>query len=128
MTKQRCENPTQRDYHRYGGRGIKVCDRWQKFENFIADMGRRPAGYTLERLHNDHGYDPGNCVWATRKVQASNRSVTIRLTHEGKTKTIPEWAEVLGIKPSTLRARIGRLGYSTAAALSKPTHSGIRPC
>lgn len=70
---QRCSNLKNRSYHNYGERGIKVCKRWAKFENFIADMGVRPfEGATLERTNNDKGYSPSNCVWATRKEQSQN--------------------------------------------------------
>jgi hypothetical protein len=71
---QRCSNPKHKGYSRYGGRGIKVCERWQKFENFLADMGERPAGKTLDRFPNRDGdYEPGNARWATNAEQSSNR-------------------------------------------------------
>ena len=71
--KTRCQNPNYPDYEYYGGRGIKVCERWQDFENFLADMGEKPEGLTLDRIDNDGDYEPDNCRWATMKEQIQNR-------------------------------------------------------
>jgi hypothetical protein len=71
--RQRCGNPNDRQFSDYGGRGITVCERWAKFENFLADMGERPPGLTLDRINNDGNYEPGNCRWATRLEQSRNR-------------------------------------------------------
>lgn len=70
---QRCRNPRNRRFKDYGGRGITVCERWLSFDNFLADMGEPPLGLTIERRDNDKGYEPGNCYWATYKVQANNQ-------------------------------------------------------
>lgn len=71
--RQRCLNPKATGYKNWGGRGVTVCDRWDKFSLFLLDMGERPPGTTLERLENDGNYEPGNCIWGTYKQQANNR-------------------------------------------------------
>lgn len=125
MTKQRCYNPNTRDFKHYGGRGITICERWPaSFDNFVADMGLRPAGHTLERVDNNGPYSPENCVWASRKEQAQNRRVNRMIEFNGETHSISEWERRLGWKPGVLKARLGRLGYSVKEAFAKPVKCG----
>lgn len=115
----RCYNAADKGYSRYGGRGIVVCDRWRDggFRVFIADMGPRPTPeHSIERKDNNGPYSPGNCVWATAKEQGRNRRTNKRLTHNGETHTLSEWAEKLGINYRTLKARV-RDGWSVERAL-----------
>lgn len=100
--KDRCRNPNNARFHRYGGRGITVCDRWQEFDNFFADMGDPPAGMTLDRIDTDGNYEPTNCRWASRKQQQNNMSTNTHVTHNGKTQTLAEWAAELGIPYSRI--------------------------
>jgi hypothetical protein len=104
--KARCFNPSTDSYPNYGGRGITVCDRWLSFENFLADMGEKPPGKSLERMDNDKGYEPGNCCWATELEQQRNKRSVRRITARGKTQTIPEWAAESGIAQSSIYSRI----------------------
>lgn len=77
----RCFNPRHSDYKYYGGRGIKVCERWASFVNFLADMGEVPTGLSIHRIDNDGNYEPTNCKWATAKEQASNKRGNFHLGH-----------------------------------------------
>lgn len=96
--KRRCQNPKASNYAAYGGRGIKVSERWQSFANFLTDMGERPEGHTLERGNNDGNYEPGNCRWATKKEQAANRRSTVIVEYLGRKQTLIAWCRELGIK------------------------------
>ena len=101
--KSRCNDPKQKSYKYYGGKGVKVCARWEKFVNFFADMGHPPTdAHTLDRIDSNGDYEPGNCKWSTMQEQACNRGNNNRLTYNGKTLTIGEWAKVLGMSSGTL--------------------------
>jgi hypothetical protein len=114
----RCRNPKNPSYSDYGGRGISVCDRWLDFSNFVADLGDRPKGYTLERIDNEMGYSPENCRWATYTDQLNNRRNSRLIEYMGKSQTIAEWALETGIGWHTLRARIDRYEWSIERALT----------
>ncbi len=121
--KQRCLNPNAPDYPRYGGRGIKICGRWlakDGFLNFMADMGERPEGYSLDRLNNDGDYTPENCVWSTSKMQIANRNNSLSITYDGRTMSIPDWAREVGLKPTTLYMRVIKHGWPIPRALGLP--------
>jgi len=120
--KSRCENPNDKQYKNYGGRGIKFCERWGEFENFLADMGECPPGLTLDRINNDGNYEPGNCRWATWKEQARNTRRNRLITFRGETKCVAEWAEVVGLNTYTLWSRL-KVGWSVERALLTPRTS-----
>lgn len=105
--KARCSNVRCKEYVFYGARGITVCDRWKNsFSAFVDDMGKRPSGCSIERIDNNGPYSPENCRWATKTEQANNKRNNRRITFRGKTKTISEWSERIGIKRNTLYKRL----------------------
>lgn len=123
----RCLNPNGPAWGNYGGRGITVCDRWLKFENFFADMGRKPSVmHTLERLNNDGPYDPSNCRWATYTQQNRNRRSNHNLTFGGVTMCIAAWSSRLGFRSGLIWDRLER-GWSVADALTRPVSTKHRP-
>lgn len=118
--RQRCSNPKDGRYSDYGGRGIVVCESWSSFEQFYADMGPRPSkDHTLDRKDNNGNYCKENCRWATRKEQNTNQRSNVRLTHNGETLVLSEWAEKSGIPYKTLHQRIAR-GWGTDRAITQP--------
>ena len=122
--KTRCTNPRQKRWHIYGGRGIKVCDRWMNsFEAFLADMGRRPPGKSLDRYPNPDGnYEPGNCRWATPKEQVRNSRVCKFVMVRGQRVTLGEAARMIGVDRSLLTMRI-QSGLTPQQAVDKPVGS-----
>lgn len=127
MMKQRCCDIQNKKHQHYGGRGIKVCDRWlESFENFLADVGPRPAGSSLDRIDNNGDYCPENCRWATAKQQARNTSRNRLITWNGVTKALAEWAEEVGIPYGSLKTRICKLGWPVERALTEPVIAGAR--
>jgi hypothetical protein len=115
----RCTYESVGAYKHYGGRGIKVCDRWGVFENFYADMGDRPAGLSLERKNVNGNYEPDNCVWASNKEQGRNRRNNRLITLNGTALTAMEWSERLGIPRTTIMSR-RRLGWTDREILTTP--------
>lgn len=107
----RCENPNQKHYDRYGGRGIKVCDEWHDFWEFVKwsdSVGGRPNGYTLDRIDNNGNYEPNNCRWADWRTQTTNKSSNVFIEYNGQSKTVTEWAECFNLNPNTLQERLKR--------------------
>lgn len=122
----RCENPKSKHYDRYGGRGIKVCDEWHEFWNFVQwseSIGGRPDGYTLDRIDNDGDYCPENCRWADWETQTSNKSSNRYITFNGRTQTIHQWSTETGLNEQTLTNRINR-GWSIERALTTKPNIG----
>ena len=120
---RRCVNPKCKQYHRYGGRGINVCDQWRGksgLEQFCKDMGVRPPGLWLDRINNDGDYEPANCRWATPSEQQRNRSSNVRITAFGKTQTVVEWSEQTGIPFGRIYLRILYEGWTPERALTIP--------
>lgn len=107
--RERCHRTTHPDFPRYGGRGIKICERWNSFESFLADMGEKPDGKSLDRFPDGDGnYEPGNCRWATWKEQNNNTSKNVFVEFNGQKKTIAQWSESTGLTHSQICGRLRR--------------------
>ena len=115
--KTRCNNTNNKDYKNYMGRGIKLCKRWEKFENFYQDMGIRPKGLQLDRIDNNGNYEPANCRWTSIQTQANNRNNNIHITIDNQTKTIAQWARERNIIYNKVWNRINESNWSPAKAL-----------
>lgn len=123
--RNRCENQNEVAYQDYGGRGIKVCERWKSFENFLADMGSRPDGMTIERNDVNGDYEPGNCRWATMKEQQANRRDTIRIAIGDRVQPLKLWCEELGVAYKKVHLRLTRYGYELNRALDLPAGTAV---
>lgn len=115
----RATNPNHEKAHCYIGRGITVCERWLEYDNFVADMGLRPEGTTIDRIDVDGNYEPGNCRWATWDQQCRNRRTNVILVIDGVSRTISEWSEVCGFSRGTIYHRLKR-GMTPEEAISTP--------
>ena len=120
--KSRCYDENDKDYPKWGGRGIKVCKAWtDSFAEFYKDMGERPYGHTIDRINNEGDYEPGNCRWALPKTQSNNTRKNYYVEYQGKVQTAKQWAEELGIvEYKTLLYRL-RTGWDTKAAMTTPS-------
>ncbi len=117
--KGRCLNKTDAAYSSYGGRGIRVCERWMEYKNFLADMGVRPEGLSLDRVDNDRDYELANCRWITHKEQQRNKRNSRWIEFNGQRKTLGEWAEIYGIVRQVISTRL-RCGWSLEDSFTKP--------
>jgi hypothetical protein len=114
----RCYEKTHSSYKDYGGRGIRVCERWRKScRAFIEDVGPRPAGLTLDRVNNEGNYEPDNCRWATREEQNNNTRKNTVLRMRGRSQTVAQWSREFGIEPAVFYSR-RKLGWPTDRCFS----------
>lgn len=118
--KQRCLNKRNPNYADYGGRGVLVCESWMRFEHFLADMGPRPEGTSIERKNNSLGYNKHNCKWATPTEQANNKRTTTIVTANGETKPLTQWCREKGLNYQTIQGRIQDRNWLPERALSQP--------
>ena len=119
---KRCTDPNNASYQSYGGRGIKVCDRWMKFKNFLEDMGVKPEGKSIDRKDTNGDYCPENCQWSTAKDQARNRNNNRLIEFNGEVKCITQWSDELGIPYAVLNYRLSR-GWDVKRALTQSVRS-----
>ena len=120
--RSRCRNKNVNGYENYGGRGIKVCERWESFDNFILDMGESPSGFSIERKDTNGNYEPLNCIWADRTTQARNKRSNRIIEFNGVSKCLIEWANDLGIDQSSLRERLNLWTLEESLTTPKGKH------
>jgi hypothetical protein len=115
--RRRCLKPSAEQWQWYGGRGIRICARWDNFEVFLADMGLRPCGKTLDRIDTNGHYNPTNCRWATQREQVRGQRKTIRVTYYGETLLLVELCERLGLSYMAIYLRMTRYGRTLEQAI-----------
>lgn len=119
MTRCHWLTPESEDWELYQGRGIGVCPQWHEFAQFYSDMGSMPTPkHTLDRIDSEGNYEPSNCRWATQKQQANNKRSNRRITINGETKNLQEWAELAGVHASTMHERIAKYGATERVLLT----------
>ena len=120
--KARCKKSNHHAFGRYGGRGIKYCERWKNFENFYEDMGKKPsAKHQLDRTNNDGNYEPSNCRWVTPKENSNNRKSSVFIEAFGERKTLSQWADKIGGNRHIIRDRLKK-GWPKEMAVSIPAN------
>jgi hypothetical protein len=125
----RCLRPRNRSFRLYGGRGIRVCTRWLRFDSFLADMGRRPSAcHSIERRDRNGHYEPGNCYWATPKEQARNTSRNRWIEIGGRRLTLVEWSEVSGVPATLIQCRLNKLRWDPKRAVFQPRKIRAEAC
>lgn len=117
--KERCQDTSGKFWHRYGGRGIVFCERWNSFDSFFADMGSRPDGTELDRINNDGNYEPENCRWISRKENVRNRGNALKVEVDGAMVNVTVLAERLGLRYHTVYARLTKLGWSVERIINE---------
>lgn len=125
--KRRCLSPQRKEYARYGGRGINVCERWMKFDLFLEDMGPCPPGMELDRKNTNGNYEPDNCRWATETEQQNNKRSNVLVTVGEIVLTIANWARLTGVPRKCIEQRI-RAGVAPAIAVISPSNRGKKLC
>ncbi len=124
--KDRCTNKNHRNFDIYGGNGVRVCDRWMRFKNFLEDMGEKPSPrHTLDRIDSKGDYEPTNCRWADSFVQGQNTSRVKRIEINGETKCLNEWCRHYQLNRATVKSRV-RAGRSIEDALTTPVQQDGR--
>lgn len=123
--RERCNNPKNKKYPIYGGRGITVCERWAEFKNFMLDMGRKPEPkFTIEREDVNDNYEPKNCCWIARKDQGRNKRNSVFVTYQGRKLLLLELVEELGLSRGIVHGRL-KAGWTLAQAIALPNGSSV---